>query len=249
MRAPRVIQKAAFYRKLKQRRHFQRLAFFIETLPHPAPLRRPAWRASLNLATVEERRALRDVEKLRDSILRDKSPIENSTIAEICRISSKDSAWGTFLFHLTRTMQPSRCLELGTCLGVSAAYIGAALKVNGTGDLTTLEGLPGRAKAARENLCLLGLDQVGVVTGDFEETLPAFLETTPPIDLVFVDGHKDGGAMHRYFEAIRPKLARRNIIVFDDIRWSDDMRDGWRRIKAETCGYSFGPVGVCVDVR
>lgn len=46
---------------------------------------------------------------------------------------------GEFLYGLVRLIKPIRILETGTFTGVSAMYMGAALKENKSGFLTTLE--------------------------------------------------------------------------------------------------------------
>jgi len=46
---------------------------------------------------------------------------------------------GEFLYGLVRMMKPDNVLETGTYLGISASYIGCALRDNGRGILTTIE--------------------------------------------------------------------------------------------------------------
>ncbi len=46
---------------------------------------------------------------------------------------------GEFLYGLIKVLQPENILETGTYTGVSALYMGAALKDNGHGLLTTIE--------------------------------------------------------------------------------------------------------------
>lgn len=53
--------------------------------------------------------------------------IITSTIANVCRHASTDYFWSFLLFKLIREFRPSVCLELGTCLGISASFQAAAL--------------------------------------------------------------------------------------------------------------------------
>jgi len=46
---------------------------------------------------------------------------------------------GEFLYGLVRMMKPDNVLETGTHFGISASYIGCALRDNGRGILTTIE--------------------------------------------------------------------------------------------------------------
>ena len=61
-------------------------------------------------------------------------------VSEVCRVSSFSSKWSLLLFRLIRELRPDVCLELGTSLGISAAYQAAALQINGNGTLVSLEG-------------------------------------------------------------------------------------------------------------
>jgi hypothetical protein len=249
MRAPRFVQNTDLYKRLKQLRRFQRFAFYIETFGAPEHLKDTVRRVTWNTASNDESQAIDYIETLRENLLNSEHMIDGRVVGEICRTDSKNYAWCIFIFHLVRKYQPIRCIEMGTCLGISGAFISAALKLNGSGRLTTLEGSPGRADAARNNLRSLDLENVTVVIGDFRSTLDAVLESEAPIDLVFVDGHHDGDATIKYFDMIRPKLSKENVVIFDDIRWSDGMRNAWKHIRSQTNGVDLGPVGVCVNVQ
>ena len=137
------------------------------------------------------------------------------------------------LYHLVRLTRPRDVLELGTCVGISAAYLAAALKRNGFGHLWTIEGSPQIAAVGSQTLAALGLGTVAsVIRGPFHQTLaPTLAERT--FDLVFVDGHHDGPATAGYFELIRPRLRPGAILLLDDIAWSVGMQAAWRRIAAD----------------
>jgi predicted O-methyltransferase YrrM len=156
---------------------------------------------------------------------------------------------GLTLHVLVRDTRPSSCLELGTCLGISAAYIASALDVNGHGRLTTLEGGKDLSRVASINFSRIGLANTRFVTGQFLDVLPDVLPQLEPVDFAHVDGHHDGVATQRYFEMILQHLAPRSVIVFDDIRWSRDMRDAWRKIRSHPCvtrSLDLFTFGVCV---
>ena len=175
------------------------------------------------------------------------------SVAERCRQSSKPYFWSLLLMKLIRQFQPARCVELGTCMGISAAYQGAALALNaGGGTLATIEGCPETAGFARGTLDGLGLRNVTVAVGLFREVLPGVLEDRRPVDYVFVDGHHDGEATLGYFEMLRPHLSEAALLVFDDISWSDGMREAWNRIEADSevaLAVDLAKVGICVTRR
>lgn len=158
-----------------------------------------------------------------------------SSTEEIAKITraSKPQFWATVLFKLIRKLKPLSCVELGSCVGVSASYQASALNMNGRGTLVTLEGSPEIANVARETLESLGIKNTSVVKGPFHETLAGVLEAAKPIDFLFNDGHHDHDAVMQYFNEAVPFLSHTAVIVFDDISWSPGMRKAWAEIQRD----------------
>jgi predicted O-methyltransferase YrrM len=153
-----------------------------------------------------------------------------TTVAKVAR-ASKSAPWCELLFHLIRKRRPEHVLEMGTCVGMSASYIAAALAANGRGRLVTIEGASSVAELARATFQQLGYSkQVEVIEGPFHRSLESAIRAWTPLDLVFVDGHHDGEATVRYFELIRKHAGRGALLLFDDIRWSASMREAWQAI-------------------
>lgn len=152
-------------------------------------------------------------------------------IGELCRTASKSPWWSELLFRLVRSERPERCLELGSCVGVSASYQGAALELNGAGGLTTIEGRPAVAAVAARTIADLGLKhRVEARVGWFSDVLDGVLSDMGRVDYAFVDGHHEGPATLEYFRRIRPRLDKGAMVIVDDIVWSSDMRAAWDTI-------------------
>lgn len=207
-----------------------------------------------NLLTVDEQQTITLIEQQRKNILQSDKKItvidygagnpgsvrnkeemeqgvsETEMLSEVCS-TSKTEFWATFLFKLIRKLQPVSCVEMGTCVGISASYQAAALKLNGKGKLLTLEGSPEVAKVAQNTLSLLGLDNVSVVTGPFHETFIQALQVSKPVDYLFNDGHHDHDYVIKYFDEAFPYLSEDAILIIDDISWSGGMKKAWRRIE------------------
>ena len=169
-------------------------------------------------------------------------------VAKICR-ASKPAFWAVVLFKLIRKLKPASCVELGTCVGISASYQAAAMKLNGDGFLRTLEGSPEVAKIAAETLSGLDLENAEVVTGPFHYTLDSVLKQSAPIDFFFNDGHHDHDAVIRYFNEAIPFLANDAVVMFDDISWSEGMKKAWLEIQKDkrvSATIDLGPVGIAV---
>ena len=139
-------------------------------------------------------------------------------------------AWCALLMRLVRELEPRSCLELGTGAGISTAYQAAALALNGSGTLQTLEGSPDWARRAGANLSALGLDDVGIVVGTITETLPAAVERGRPIDFAYIDAEHETEPAVAQFERILPGLSPGAVLVFDDVDWSQ-MRAAYERIR------------------
>jgi predicted O-methyltransferase YrrM len=171
------------------------------------------------------------------------------SVGQICKATSKPPRWAFLLFQLVRHLQPSRCLELGTSVGISAAYQAAALGLNGRGTLVTLEGAEPVAAQAVDSLDRLGLaDHARVVVGRFQDTLPEVLAELEPVDYAFIDGHHDRDATERYFGDIAPHAAENAVLVLDDIAWSTGMKEAWdavRRDERVTAAVDLGGLGLC----
>jgi hypothetical protein len=171
------------------------------------------------------------------------------TIGEICSGASKPYFWAFLLLRLVREFKPSVCLELGTCLGISTAFQGCALKLNERGAVVTLEGSDTLASLAMENFRQLGLDNVTTVVGRFQDSLDAVLSDYKSIDFAFIDGHHDEKATLAYFAKIKPFLTDKAVLVFDDISWSDGMKRAWKAIAADAdvkIALDMWEIGICV---
>jgi predicted O-methyltransferase YrrM len=178
----------------------------------------------------------------------DVSRPSRTTIARAA-LSSKSRFWASVLFKLVRESRPRLCLELGTNLGISAAYLASALRLNGDGQLLTIEGLASRAELARRHLAGLHLTNVRVITGRFDDVLPVILDESGPVDFAFIDGHHDEAATRRYFDAIVSTASRKALIILDDISWSAGMKQAWHAIRCDprvTLEADLRVLGVCV---
>ncbi|OGW74658.1 MAG: hypothetical protein A2Z72_01035 [Omnitrophica bacterium RBG_13_46_9] len=175
--------------------------------------------------------------------------VVTKTIGDTCQTVCKRVL---LLFRLVREFRPSLCLELGTGLGISAAYQTAALELNGHGRLVTVEGAENLASLARENFKRLGLNRVGVVVGRFQDKLDGLLREYAPVDFAFIDGHHYERATLSYFEKVLPFLSEGGLLVFDNIIWSKGMMRAWRKIASDRrIGLSIDlvKIGICVKAN
>ncbi|MCH9664099.1 MAG: class I SAM-dependent methyltransferase [Gammaproteobacteria bacterium] len=154
------------------------------------------------------------------------------SLGAMSRRSSKPYRGALLLLKLLRQTQPEHCLELGSGVGITAAYQAAALELNGHGHLVTLEGPASIAAVAEATIAERGHGRVSVQAGRWQDTLEAVLAANQPIDFAFIDGHHDRDASLGYFEAILPALSEGAVLILDDIRWSQGMLEAWTTISA-----------------
>ena len=173
-----------------------------------------------------------------------------TTVGKVCRSGSKSPFWSFLLFNLVREFKPAVCIELGTCLGISTSYQAVALSLNKVGKIVTIEGAKTLAKSAKQNIEAIGLENVRVVAGRFQDVLDEVLNESSPIDFAFIDGHHDEKATMRYFDQIIPFLANQGVVlVFDDISWSPGMKKAWKKIKVDErvkISVDLRKVGICL---
>lgn len=177
------------------------------------------------------------------------SGVHSTALVSQITAVSKPPFWASVLFKLVRKLEPVSCVELGSCVGISASYQASALKINGKGAIVTLEGSDEIANLAKETFVSLGIGNASVVTGPFHKTLGGVLETSKPVDFFFNDGHHDHDAVLKYFNQAMPYLSDAAVIVFDDISWSPGMRKAWTEIENDervAASIDLGPIGIAL---
>ena len=184
-----------------------------------------------------------EVENIRKSLLSDEriinvtdlgagSHVNNSRqkkISEIAKNALKPPKLAQLLYRLAADMQPGNIIELGTCLGTTSLYL---QKASPKAKLHTLEGCPETARIAAEVFKRAGEDHIEQEIGNFDDTLPVVIKKLDKLDFVFVDGNHQKDATLKYFEWCLPKVQENTLLIFDDIYWSDGMKEAWSEIKA-----------------
>lgn len=182
------------------------------------------------------------IEALRIKLLNDHAVIEvedfgagsvkdnkkQRSIGNIAKLAAKPAKLGQLLFRIVNYYQPQTIVELGTSLGMSTSYLASG---NANSSVITMEGAPAIAQKAKENFHLMGLQNVQIITGNFDETLLPTLSTVQKVDLAFIDGNHRKKPTLDYFNAFLQKVDDHSILIFDDIHWSQEMEEAWEEIK------------------
>ena len=149
-------------------------------------------------------------------------------ISQIAKNALKNPRLAQLIYRLAKNSNPENIVELGTCLGITTAYLSKACPA---ADIITIEGCPQTAEVAYRNFVQLELDNIELRVGNFDEVLPAVLEDTPKLDFVYIDGNHRKDATLNYFRWCLPKVHEGSLLIFDDIYWSNEMKEAWAEIK------------------
>lgn len=145
--------------------------------------------------------------------------------ASLARWSSVSGKTGRLLYRLAAWFCPSLVLEFGTGLGISTSYL-----ATGAVDARVISVEANREKAnyARAWIHSMGLVNVEIVQGLFEESLKHIPDFNDDRVIIFLDGN------HLYKPTISClnqflKLESKEImIILDDIHWSKEMEQAWK---------------------
>jgi predicted O-methyltransferase YrrM len=154
------------------------------------------------------------------------SQSRSRTIADIARSALKRPRHARALAALSDHIGAKHILELGTCLGITSAYLAPHVET-----VTTIEGNSVLVQRAQKIWSRLGLLNIQCIVGAFDEVVPTL--PVQEYDLIFIDGNHRGEALIRYVNALAPRLSAKGIIVCDDIHWSTDMEAAWNALRQE----------------
>ena len=150
-------------------------------------------------------------------------------ISEIAKNALKNPRLAQLIYRLAKDNNPETIVELGTCLGITTAYLSKAAP---EADIITIEGCPQTAKIAYRNFRELELDNIELQVGNFDTLLPNVIQDAAKLDFVYIDGNHRKDATLNYFQQCLPKIHDGSVMIFDDIYWSKGMKEAWEEIKA-----------------
>jgi predicted O-methyltransferase YrrM len=182
------------------------------------------------------------IEFLRKKLLRDKRFVNimdfgagaktnksiQRTVSDIAKKSLKKPSLAQFFFRIIKNYQYKNVFDLGTSLGLTTAYFG---KVDKNIEVKSFEGCNETAKIAQENFAKLAIENIEIIVGNIDKTLPEKLKKTEKIDFVFFDANHRYEPTIRYFEQCLAKAHDESCFVFDDIYWSEEMKQAWQTIQ------------------
>lgn len=163
---------------------------------------------------------------------------------DLCSIGLKGD-WAKLLYKLVKENKPKVILELGTCCGFSSIYMS---KASIESKIYTIEGAKEVAKIAKQNIQKANATNINQIVGRFQDVLKPLLDEVKKVNFAFIDGHHDIVATIEYYNIIKPYLSKEAIVIFDDINWSEGMKEAWQEILKDSDIKKYedlGKLGVC----
>ncbi len=159
-------------------------------------------------------------------------------VKNILKTSSSNSKKGKFLYKTIQYFKPADTLELGTNLGIGSAYMALAFRDN---KIISVEGDKFLGEKSRQNFESLKIKNVEVIIEQFDNFL-FDQNTDKKFDLTFIDGNHGYEATVRYFNKLYDPQIENQVIIIDDIYWSEGMTEAWKHIQLKLVS------GYCLDL-
>ncbi|HLW62675.1 MAG TPA: class I SAM-dependent methyltransferase [Flavobacterium sp.] len=218
-------------------------------------------KAKNNDCAAEERRALNALDSYGNELSKREDLVdfslfgiqEKQTVSSVYQRAASKKKWCHFFYFLSRNDQKTNVLEIGTNLGVSGQYFLGALCDNNIegASFITFEGVPDLCKIADERFSKLSANKAcdyKIVQGLYADTLQQVEDLNIKFDLIFIDGNHKYKPTIEYYEYLLNHSQKTVILIFDDINWSDEMKQAWKYILKSDYSYSidFFKVGIIV---
>jgi predicted O-methyltransferase YrrM len=157
---------------------------------------------------------------------------------------------GNLFTHLVTLKKPQFTVEFGTAFGISGMYFLAGMEMNQQGQLLTFDPNDVWANLAKDNLSKIS-QRYQLTIGTFEENIEKVLPRGASIDLAFIDAIHTREFVMPQMEIVLKYSQPGTIIIFDDINFSQNMRDCWNDVAKDSrfsatvsCGDRVGVVEV-----
>jgi len=156
--------------------------------------------------------------------------IFRTTVGNIVRQRSHTVKQLHLLFRISKYFKPKTILEFGTAAGTSTLYLSSG---NPASKVVSMEGCVGLTEVARKCFEKRNMNNIEVITGSFDYSLPVVLKNIDSLDMVFFDGNHRELPTLNYFNQCLEHSNENSVFIFDDIHWSPGMERAWKKIKED----------------
>jgi predicted O-methyltransferase YrrM len=163
-----------------------------------------------NVLKDDKKSSFQKIEAVRKKLLADESIImvldhgagsaviksNERVVKKIAASSLKSKKIARLLSRMVEYFRPLNIIELGTSFGITTAYLGLT-DINTP--VYTIEGDPSIASIAFKNFTELGIHNISLRRGSFDEMFTPLLKEIKTAGLVFMDGNHRKEATLQYF--------------------------------------------------
>jgi len=149
-------------------------------------------------------------------------------VSDIARYSAVPKKYGVLLSALAAEFGKPAVIELGTSLGISTMYLASGCPGS---VVYTVDACPETSRLAMENFSEAGFENIRLLNGSFDSTIPELKKQSVTPGLVFIDGDHRREPVLRYFNQMAEISNGSTVIVLDDIHRSREMEDAWNEVK------------------
>lgn len=179
----------------------------------------------------------RTAESLRAKLLNDQRVIvvddpgpvkEKIRKQKVCDIAARSLSSSKYSALYQRAIKKYNCtnvVELGTSLGVNTLYLAESAT-----QVTTLEGSEAIAGLAELTFQFAGAENIRLIHGNINATLPDLIQKERKIDFAFIDANHTYKDTINYFNLLLKSIHEKSILVLDDIHYSAEMHRAWNEI-------------------
>jgi len=158
---------------------------------------------------------------------------EMREIARVAATSLNEEKYCLLFYRIAQYIRARRMIELGTSMGITSLYLSQA-----TGSrLATFEGNPAMINIALTNFEYFERNNIELVEGNIDQTLPDHLQNPAKIDFALIDANHRFEPTMRYFNWLARRMGDHGVLVVDDIYYSPEMGRAWREIKKHDLVY------------
>ncbi len=150
-------------------------------------------------------------------------------ISSIFQSSGIPNRYGRLLHRVTAFYQPQLVLEFGTSLGISSAWMALGCP---RARVYSVEAVPALAEKARQNHQEIDVQNIQVVTMDFNALIHKNELPQAASCLIFIDGdHTFKATLELFKYAVQNFYSEQLVVIIDDIHWSAGMEQAWKQIQ------------------
>jgi predicted O-methyltransferase YrrM len=163
------------------------------------------------------------------------------SVSSIAKTSVNPRKYSSLYSRIISVYNYKNIVELGTSLGLNTLYLG----VSPISRVITFEGSDSIADLAEELFKSNDADNIKIVRGNIDSTLPTALSAIDTVDFAFIDANHRYAPTLRYFDVLAARVNAEGIIALDDIHSSPEMEDAWNVIIQDDRVYATADLFRC----